>query len=85
LTTISTERDDLIHRLREQFATDEARKFGLTMVEGEIQKEADWWHVPVSSGVANVNAFDYSPILNRIEEEFESRGTKLLLIPALAD
>ena len=55
------------------------------MVENEVCKEVDWWHVPVASGVPNINAFDYSPILNRIEEEFESQGTKLLLIPAYAD
>jgi len=75
----------IVNRLRELLQSAEGRKFGLSMVEEDIQHEGHWWHVPVASGVPNVNAFDYAPILNRIEEEFETQGIKVLLIPALSD
>ena len=79
------DRDKLIERLRGLLGADEAKKYGLTMIEDDVHQEDEWWHVPVVSGIPNVNAFDYAPILNRIEEDFENQGTKLLLIPDVTD
>lgn len=85
MTTNGDARELIVARLREFFQCEDAKKFGLRMLEEEIEHEGQWWHVPVASGVPHVNAFDYSPILNRIEEEFDSQGTKVLLVPALTD
>ena len=76
-------RNQIIEELKTRLASEFARPFDLHLFEDGIRQEDDWWYVPVSSGIADANAFQYSPILNRIEEEFETQGTKLLLIPAL--
>lgn len=75
----------LVKRIQTLLESAEARKFILRMDETAIRQEDDWWYVPVAPGVPNVNAFDYAPILNRIEEQFESEGTKLLLVPFESD
>lgn len=79
------ERELILGRLREYFQTDDARKFRLSIVEEDIEHEGKWWHVPVASGMPHVNPFDYAPELNRIEEEFDNQGTKLLLIPDITE
>lgn len=79
------EREKIVDRLREYFQTDEAKRFGLSIIEDEIEHEGRWWHVPVASGMPHINPFDYAPVLNRIEEEFDNEGTNVLLIPDISE
>lgn len=83
--TKENERDIVIDRIQDLLAHENARRFDLKLVEAGVRKEEEWWYVPVTSGVPNSNVFDYSSVLNKIEQEFENEGTKLLLIPAIAD
>jgi hypothetical protein len=76
------DRAALVERLQQLLADEDARRFGLELFEDGIRREDDWWYVPISPNVPNVNAFDYAPVLNRIEEALEKEGTKLLLIPS---
>lgn len=80
-----SERDLIVSRLREYFEGDEAKKFGLRMLGEEIDYSGSWWHVPIASGLPNMNPFDYAPVLNRIEEEFDNEGTNVLLIPDISE
>jgi len=85
MNTNGNERENIVARIREYFENEEAKKFGLRMLEEEIEHSGSWWHIPVLSGMPNINAFDYAPVLNRIEEEFDNQGTNVLLIPDITE
>ena len=74
----------IISELRDRISAPELRKFELTIFEEGARKEDDWWYIPVTSGALEVSPFEYAPALNSIEEAFEAKGVKLLLVPAEA-
>lgn len=73
---------ELISRVKGPLTGAEVSRFRLEVFEPCIRRNDDWWYVPVFARQYDVHAFDYAPLLNRIEEVFEAEGTRLLLIPA---
>jgi hypothetical protein len=80
-------REKVIDTIKQRLTQAEIRQFELEVFEPGVRKDDDWWYVPVSTKKERVSAFDYAPLLSKIEEEFEEKfqdeGTRLLLIPAL--
>jgi len=76
-------RGEIIDRIKQRLTQDKIREFELEVFETGVRQDDDWWYVPVSTKKESVSAFDYAPLLSKIEEEFKTEGARLLLIPAI--
>lgn len=68
--------------MKRRFLMRDAKRFGFAIYEQGVRKWQGRWHVPVRPTAPNVSALDYARLFHSIEDSFEKKGIKVLLIPA---